>query len=152
MKKYIVLTVFIIGFIFFGFGYAFSFQELPNYVQNIKFSLFDTMLNFSGPLASFILYLIAACSALLISILLIIFQKINYIKMVATASSFLNTLIFLIVGILTFCIVPLTGADTLGLGLGVGSICFAIANIILAIFSFYIGASMYNKICNSSNK
>ena len=113
MKKYIGLTVFIIGFIFFGFGYAFSFQELPNYVQNIKFSLFDTMLNFSGPLASFILYLIAACSALLISILLIVFKKIKYIKIVATASSFLNTLIFLIVGILTFCIVPLTGADFL---------------------------------------
>lgn len=151
MKKYIVLTVFIIGFIFFGFGYAFSFQEFPNYIQNIKFSLFDTMLNFNGPLASFILYLIAACSALLISILLIVFQKINYIKIVAIASSFLNTLIFLVVGILTFCIVPLTGVDILGLGLGVGSICFAIANIILAFFSFYISASMFNEICYPSS-
>ena len=147
MKKYITVTFIAFVSIFICFAPGIT---IGDYYINI----FDLMTNgVPGMTATLALYLIALSSSVILSILYLVVGQEKLDKIVYY-SSLLNGLIFLVCGILTFCVVPLCiGSSTYnsGVNIGTGSIFFGIFNIIL---SFGADAVVYelNKKLKLSNE
>lgn len=142
MKKYLTVTFIAFVSIFICFAPGVSLGEY--YI-----SIFDLMIGgVPGMSAVFALYLIALSSSVIISILYLVLGEEKLDK-IAHFSSVLNGLIYLVCGILTFCVVPLCIGNNMyanGINIGTGSIFFGIFNIILSFGSDAITYELSKKL------
>lgn len=140
MKKYITVTFITLVCIFICFAPGIT---LNNGNYSATASIFDTMTGGSpGMTTVFVFYLIALIIPFLVSIVYLVIGQNKNLIIFAKITSILNIVLFLLNGILTFCIVPLTAGINAGVNIGTGSIFFGIFNIILAIASCIVVAGL----------
>lgn len=133
MKKYITVTFITLICIFICFAPGIT---IGNGSYSTNLSIFDTMTSGNpGMTTVFVFYLIALIIPFLVSIVYLVIGENKNLIIFAKITSVLNIVLFLLNGILTFCIVPLTTGINVGVNIGTGSIFFGIFNIILAIAS-----------------
>ena len=135
MKHYFTITFIAIVALFVCFAPGIT-PPNPNYGS---FSIFNLMVwGVPGLTTAFVFYMISLVTSIVACVLYFVIKK-NASSIIFMVSSGVNSLFYLLTGILVLCVVPLTvgpNYQNAGYNIGAGSIFFGILNIMLSIASF----------------